>query len=58
MQSVGRSTTTTLNVRGDEWPIKIFNCSQNLNECSPARARKIFAVAGMLVFLSGLLFIE
>ena len=24
--------------RGDEWSIKIFNCSQNLNECSLARA--------------------
>ena len=27
--------------RGDEWSIKIFNCSQNLNECSLARAPQI-----------------
>ena len=50
--------------RGDEWSIKIFNCSQiylcticsqNLNECSLARAPQIFAVARKLDFLSGLL---
>ena len=27
--------------RGDEWRIKIFNCSQNFNECSLARAPQI-----------------
>ena len=32
------------NIRGDEWSIKIFNCSQNLNECSLARAPQIFAL--------------
>ena len=46
--------------RGDEWSIKIFNCSQNfylcsicsqnLNGCSLARAPKMFAVAGNLAF--------
>ena len=41
--------------RGDEWSIKIFNCSQNLTVCSLARAPKIFAVARMLAFLSVLL---
>ena len=35
-------------IRGDEWSIKIFNCSQNLNKCSFARAPQIFAVARML----------
>ena len=30
--------------RGDEWCIKIFNCLQNLNECSLARAPQIFAL--------------
>ena len=30
--------------RGDEWSIKIFNSSQNLNECSLARALQIFAL--------------
>ena len=42
-------------VGGDEWSMKIFNCSQNLNECSLARAPKIFAVARKLAFLSLLL---
>ena len=28
--------------RGDEWSIKIFNCSQNFNDCSLARAPQIF----------------
>ena len=32
----------------DEWSIKIFECSQNLNECSLARVPKLFAVARML----------
>ena len=41
--------------RGDEWSIKIFNRSQNLNECSLARAPQIFAFARMLAFLSVLL---
>ena len=31
-------------MRGDEWSIKIFNCSQNLNECSLARVPQIFAL--------------
>ena len=30
--------------RGDEWSFKIFSCSQNLNECSLARAPQIFAL--------------
>ena len=30
--------------RGDEWSIKIFNCLQNLNECSLACAPQVFAL--------------
>ena len=33
----------------------LFNCSQNLNECSLARTPKFFAVARMFAFLSVLL---
>ena len=44
-----------LYLRGDEWSMKIFNCSQNLNECSLSRAPQIFAVARMIAFLSVLL---
>ena len=52
-------------VMGDEWSVKMFKllgkfylcsiCSQDLNECSLARAPQIFAVARMLAFLSVLL---
>ena len=52
-------------VMGDEWSVKIFKlfgkfylcsiCSQDLNECSLARAPQMFAVARMLAFLSVLL---
>ena len=40
--------TTPFSSRGDEWSIKIFNCSQNLNECSLARVAQIFGVARKL----------
>ena len=57
-----RHTHTACISRGGEWSIQIAAkfylcsiCSQNLNECSLARAPKMFAVAGNLAFLSVLL---
>ena len=44
MNSKDRDLDNMTKSRGDEWSIKIFNCSQNLNECSLARAPQIFAL--------------
>ena len=52
--AISRATAVVLGVSNGH---KIFQllakfglCSQNLDECSLARARKIFAIARMLVF--------